>query len=129
VACAKVEAELSELDRRRALELLQSYVRNESGLANSLRRLYDSWSSDPFFHGRTQGGAAPGPYRMGETAPRRPARFTRTFKDDQAESCLLFEDLVAAGSMAAVEAAAKRAVEGKEYVNARRRRGRVRVGV
>jgi GTP-binding protein YchF len=116
VLCAKVEAELSELDDAEALELLQSYGQNESGLAQLSRVGFTTLGLQTFLTAGPKEARA-WTIRMGETAPEAAGEIHTDFQKHFIKAEVVsFEDLVAAGSMAAVKAAGKARVEGKEYV-------------
>jgi hypothetical protein len=116
VLCAKVEAELSELDDAEALELLQSYGQNESGLAQLSRVGFTTLGLQTFLTAGPKEARA-WTIRKGETAPEAAGEIHTDFQKHFIKAEVVsFEDLVAAGSMAAVKAAGKARVEGKEYV-------------
>jgi GTP-binding protein YchF len=116
VLCAKVEAELSELDDAEALELLQSYGQNESGLAQLSRVGFSTLGLQTFLTAGPKEARA-WTIRQGETAPEAAGEIHTDFQKHFIKAEVVsFEDLVAAGTMAAVKAAGKARVEGKEYV-------------
>jgi ribosome-binding ATPase len=73
VLCAKVEAELADLDESDALELLQSFGQSESGLAQLSRVGFDALGLADLPDGRTQGdsGLDDPPRRDGARGGRR----------------------------------------------------------
>ncbi|HVA52505.1 MAG TPA: redox-regulated ATPase YchF [Acidimicrobiales bacterium] len=116
VLCAKVEAELSELDDAEALELLQSYGQGESGLAQLSRVGFSTLGLQTFLTAGPKEARA-WTIRQGETAPEAAGEIHTDFQKHFIKAEVVsFEDLVAAGSMAAVKAAGRARVEGKEYV-------------
>jgi GTP-binding protein YchF len=116
VLCAKVEAELAELDDTEALELLQSYGQAESGLAQLSRVGFSTLGLQTFLTAGPKEARA-WTIRKGETAPEAAGEIHTDFQKHFIKAEVVsFEDLIAAGSMAAVKAAGKARVEGKEYV-------------
>jgi GTP-binding protein YchF len=116
VLCAKVEAELSELDDAEALELLQSYGQDESGLSQLSRVGFSTLGLRTFLTAGPKEARA-WTIHQGETAPEAAGEIHTDFQKHFIKAEVVsFEDLVAAGSMAAVKAAGKARVEGKEYV-------------
>ncbi|HEV3187747.1 MAG TPA: redox-regulated ATPase YchF [Acidimicrobiales bacterium] len=116
VLCAKVEAELSELDDTEALELLQSYGQEESGLAQLSRVGFSTLGLQTFLTAGPKEARA-WTIRSGETAPEAAGEIHTDFQKHFIKAEVVsYEDLIAAGSMAAVKAAGKARVEGKEYV-------------
>jgi GTP-binding protein YchF len=116
VLCAKVEAELSELDDAEALELLQSYGQDESGLSQLSRVGFSTLGLQTFLTAGPKEARA-WTIHKGETAPEAAGEIHTDFQKHFIKAEVVsFEDLVAAGSMAAVKAAGKARVEGKEYV-------------
>ncbi len=116
ILCAKVESELAGLDADEALELLQSYGQQESGLALLSRVGFHALGLQTFL----------------TAGPKETRAWTiqRVFFYDYA-SCeiytdfqkhfikaevVAFDDLMALGSMVAVRAAGKARIEGKDYV-------------
>jgi GTP-binding protein YchF len=116
VLCAKVEAELSELDDAEALELLESYGQHESGLAQLSKVGFDTLGLQTFLTAGPKEARA-WTIHQGETAPEAAGEIHTDFQKHFIKAEVVsFDDLVAAGSMAAVKAAGKARVEGKEYV-------------
>lgn len=116
VLCAKLEAELAGLDEAEALELLESYGQTESGLSQLSRVGYHTLGLQTFLTAGpketrawtiTQGATAP------EAAGVIHSDFQKHFIKAEVVS---FDDLMDAGTMAAVKAAGKARIEGKEYV-------------
>jgi len=116
VLCAKVEAELAELDDAEALELLESYGQHESGLAQLSRVGFSTLGLQTFLTAGPKEARA-WTIHKGETAPEAAGEIHTDFQKHFIKAEVVsFEDLIAAGSMAAVKAAGKARVEGKEYV-------------
>ncbi len=116
VLCAKVEAELSELDDDEALELLQSYGQAESGLAQLSRVGFSTLGLQTFLTAGPKEARA-WTIHKGETAPEAAGEIHTDFQKHFIKAEVVsFVDLIAAGSMTAVRAAGKARVEGKEYV-------------
>ena len=116
VLCAKVEDELSELSEDEALELLQSYGQMESGLAQLARAGFSTLGLQTFLTAGPKEARA-WTIHAGETAPQAAGEIHTDFhKHFIKAEVVSFADLIAAGSMAAVKAAGKARVEGKEYV-------------
>ena len=116
VLCAKVEAELSELDDAEALELLESYGQHESGLAQLSQVGFATLGLQTFLTAGPKEARA-WTIHQGETAPEAAGEIHTDFQKHFIKAEVVsFDDLIAAGSMAAVKAAGKARVEGKEYV-------------
>jgi GTP-binding protein YchF len=116
VLCAKVEAELSELDDAEALELLESYGQHESGLAQLSQVGFTTLGLQTFLTAGPKEARA-WTIHQGETAPEAAGEIHTDFQKHFIKAEIVsYDDLIAAGSMAAVKAAGKARVEGKEYV-------------
>jgi hypothetical protein len=116
VLCAKVEAELADLDDDEALELLESYGQHESGLAQLSKVGFATLDLQTFLTAGPKEARA-WTIHQGETAPEAAGEIHTDFQKHFIKAEVVsFDDLVAAGSMAAVKAAGKARVEGKEYV-------------
>ena len=116
VLCAKVEAELSELDDDEALELLESYGQHESGLAQLSQVGFSTLGLQTFLTAGPKEARA-WTIRQGETAPEAAGEIHTDFQKHFIKAEVVsFDDLVTAGSMTAVKAAGKARVEGKDYV-------------
>ncbi|HUW15719.1 MAG TPA: DUF933 domain-containing protein, partial [Actinomycetes bacterium] len=113
---AKVEAELVELDDAEALELLQSIGQEESGLDLLARVGFATLGLQTYLTAGPKEARA-WTINTGATAPEAAGvihtDFQRGFIKAEVVS---FDDLVAAGSMAAAKAAGKVRMEGKDYV-------------
>jgi ribosome-binding ATPase len=116
VLCAKVEAELADLDDAEALELLESYGQSESGLALLSRVGFHTLGLQTFLTAGPKESRA-WTIHQGETAPEAAGEIHSDFQKHFIKAEIVsFDDLIAAGSMNAVRAAGKARVEGKEYV-------------
>ena len=116
VLCAKVEAELAELDDDEALELLESYGQHESGLAQLSKVGFATLGLQTFLTAGPKEARAWTIHR-GETAPEAAGEIHTDFQKHFIKAEVVsFDDLIAAGTMAAVKAAGKARVEGREYV-------------
>jgi hypothetical protein len=116
VLCAKVEAELAELDDAEALELLQSYGQGESGLAQLSRVGFSTLGLQTFLTAGPKEARA-WTIHQGETAPEAAGEIHTDFQKHFIKAEVVsYDDLIAAGTMAGVKAAGKARVEGKEYV-------------
>jgi GTP-binding protein YchF len=116
VLCAKVEAELSELDDTEALELLASYGQSESGLAQLSRVGFSTLGLQTFLTAGPKEARA-WTIHQGETAPEAAGEIHTDFQKHFIKAEVVsYDDLIAAGTMAGVKAAGKARVEGKEYV-------------
>jgi GTP-binding protein YchF len=116
VLCAKVEAELSDLDEDEALELLQSYGQAESGLALLSRVGFATLGLQTFL---TAGPKETRAWTIhhGATAPEAAGEIHTDFQKHFIKAEVVsFDDLMSLGSMAQVKAAGKARIEGKEYV-------------
>ncbi len=116
VLCAKVEAELTELGDEEARELLSSFGQVESGLAQLSRVGFATLGLQTFLTAGPKEARA-WTIRRGATAPEAAGVIHTDFQKHFIKAEVVsYEDLVAAGSVAAVRAAGKARVEGKEYV-------------
>ena len=115
---AKIEAELTELDRAEALELLQSMGQQESGLDMLARVGFDTLGLQTFLTAGPKEARA-WTIRKGATAPEAAGvihtDFQRGFIKAEVVS---YDDLVVAGSLAEVKARGLLRIEGKDYVMA-----------
>jgi len=116
ILCAKVEAELSDLDEDESLELLQSYGQEESGLALLSRVGFATLGLQTFLTAGPKETRA-WTIHQGDTAPEAAGEIHTDFQKHFIKAEVVsFDDLMALGSMAQVKAAGKARVEGKEYV-------------
>ena len=115
---AKIEAELAQLDRAEALELLQSLGQQESGLDMLARVGFDTLGLRTFLTAGPKEARA-WTIRKGATAPEAAGvvhtDFQRGFIKAEVVS---YDDLVAAGSLAEAKARGLLRIEGKDYVMA-----------
>ncbi|MFA1541268.1 redox-regulated ATPase YchF [Actinomadura monticuli] len=113
---AKIEAELIELPDDEALELLQGMGQEESGLSQLVRIGFDTLGLQTYLTAGPKEARA-WTIRKGATAPEAAGVIHTDFQRGfiKAET-VSFDDLVAAGSMAAARTAGKVRMEGKEYV-------------
>ena len=116
ILCAKVEAELSDLDEDEALELLQSYGQEESGLALLSRVGFATLGLQTFLTAGPKETRA-WTIHQGATAPEAAGEIHTDFQRHFIKAEVVsFDDLMTLGSMAQVKAAGKARIEGKEYV-------------
>jgi hypothetical protein len=116
ILCAKVEAELSDLDVDEALELLQSYGQEESGLALLSRVGFATLGLQTFLTAGPKESRA-WTIHQGATAPEAAGEIHTDFQKHFIKAEIVsFDDLMTLGSMAQVKAAGKARIEGKEYV-------------
>jgi len=113
---AKTESELSELDEADALELLESIGLHEPGLTTLARVGFDTLGLQTYLTAGPKESRA-WTIHKGATAPEAAGVIHTDFQKGFIKAEVVsFEDLVAAGSMAAAKAAGKVRIEGKEYV-------------
>jgi GTP-binding protein YchF len=116
ILCAKVESELSDLDADEALELLQSFGQEESGLAQLSRVGFHTLGLQTFLTAGPKETRA-WTIHQGATAPEAAGEIHTDFQKHFIKAEVVsFDDLMGAGTMAAVKAAGKARIEGKEYV-------------
>jgi GTP-binding protein YchF len=116
ILCAKVEAELSGLNDDEALELLQSYGQEESGLALLSRVGFATLGLQTFLTAGPKETRA-WTIHQGATAPEAAGEIHTDFQKHFIKAEVVsFNDLMSLGSMAHVKAAGKARIEGKEYV-------------
>jgi ribosome-binding ATPase len=116
VLCAQIEAEVASLDPADAAELLAGYGQIESGLEQLARIGFHTLGLQTYLTaGPTESRAWT--IHIGDTAPEAAGvihtDFQRGFIKAEVVS---YDDLMAAGSLAAVRAAGKARIEGKDYV-------------
>lgn len=115
---AKLESELTELSAEEAQELLAATGQPEPGLERLVRAGFATLGLQTFLTAGPKEARA-WTIRAGATAPEAAgvihSDFQRSFIKAQVVS---YDDLVAAGSLAAAKAAGKVRIEGKEYVMA-----------
>jgi len=115
---AKLESELIGLDEADAKELLTEYGQDESGLAILARVGFDTLGLQTFLTAGPKESRA-WTIRKGFTAPQAAGVIHTDFERGFIKAEIVsYDDLVAAGSMAAARAAGKVRIEGKDYVMA-----------
>jgi ribosome-binding ATPase len=116
---AKVEAELLELDDEESVrELLESIGQEEPGLASLARAGFDTLGLQTYLTAGPKEARA-WTIHKGWTAPQAAGVIHSDFERGFIKAEIVsFDDLVAAGSMAAAKAAGKVRIEGKDYVMA-----------
>ena len=114
--CAKVEAELAGLDPDEALELLESYGQDQSGLAILSKVGFATLGLQTFLTAGPKETRA-WTIHQGATAPEAAGEIHTDFQKHFIKAEVVsFDDLMDLGTMAAVRAAGKARVEGKDYV-------------
>jgi GTP-binding protein YchF len=115
---AKTEAELIELDDAEALELLESIGLTESGLTTLARVAFDTLGLQTYLTAGPKESRA-WTIRRGASAPEAAGVIHTDFQKGFIKAEVIsFDDLVAAGSVAAARSAGKARMEGKDYVMA-----------
>ncbi|GLZ10000.1 ribosome-binding ATPase YchF [Actinomadura sp. NBRC 104425] len=113
---AKIESELIELPDDEALELLQGMGQEESGLSQLVRIGFDTLGLQTYLTAGPKEARA-WTIRKGATAPEAAGVIHTDFQRGFIKAEIVsFDDLVAAGSMAAARNAGKVRMEGKDYV-------------
>ena len=113
---AKVEAELLELDEESSRELLESIGQDEPGLNALARAGFSTLGLQTYLTAGPKESRAWTIHR-GDTAPQAAGVIHTDFERGFIKAEIVsYEDLVAAGSMAAAKAAGKVRMEGKDYV-------------
>jgi len=116
VLCAKIEAELANLDDVEALELLQSFGQSESGLAALSRVGFATLGLQTYLTAGPKEARA-WTIHQGDSAPVAAGVIHTDFQKHFIKAeVIAFDDLVAAGSVTAARAAGKARIEGKDYV-------------
>ena len=120
VVCAQIEAEVAALEPADAAELLAGYGQDESGLAQLVRVGFRTLGLQTFLTAGPKEARA-WTIHIGDTAPQAAGTIHTDFERGFIKAEIVsYDDLVAAGSVAAVRAAGKARIEGKEYVMQRR---------
>ncbi|MEV6069620.1 redox-regulated ATPase YchF [Nocardia sp. NPDC052001] len=115
---AKIESELIELDDESALELLESIGQSEPGLHALARAGFHTLGLQTYLTAGPKESRA-WTIHQGDTAPKAAGVIHTDFERGFIKAEIVaYDDLVAAGSMAAAKAAGKVRMEGKEYVMA-----------
>ena len=116
VLCAQIEAEVAALDPEDAAELLAGYGQDESGLVKLVKVGFHTLGLQTFLTAGPKETRA-WTIHIGDTAPQAAGTIHTDFERGFIKAEVVgFDDLVEAGSVAAVRAAGKARVEGKEYV-------------
>ncbi len=116
VVCAQIEAEVAALEPDDAAELLAGYGQDESGLVQLVRVGFEALGLQTFLTAGPKEARA-WTIHIGDTAPRAAGTIHTDFERGFIKAEIVsYDDLVEAGSVAAVRAAGKARVEGKEYV-------------
>jgi GTP-binding protein YchF len=114
--CAKIEAELVELDDADAKELLAEYGQDEPGLDRLARVGFETLGLQTFLTAGPKESRA-WTIRRGATAPEAAGVIHTDFQRGFIKAEIVnYDDLVSAGTMAAARAAGKVRMEGKDYV-------------
>jgi len=116
VLCAKLEAEVAGLDPAEAAELLAEYGQSESGLAQLARVGFETLGLQTFLTAGPKEARA-WTIRRGATAPEAAGVIHTDFEKNFIKAeVVAYEDLVEAGSVAALRASGKARIEGRDYV-------------
>jgi ribosome-binding ATPase len=116
VVSAQIEAEVAALDPSDAAELLAGYGQNESGLVQLVHVGFAALGLQTFLTAGPKEARA-WTIHIGDTAPVAAGTIHTDFERGFIKAEVVsYDDLIEAGSMAAVRAAGKARVEGKEYV-------------
>lgn len=115
---AKIEAELQELDDESAAELLESIGQTERGLDALARAGFHTLKLQTYLTAGPKEARA-WVIHQGDTAPKAAGVIHSDFEKGFIKAEIVsYDDLMAAGSMAAAKAAGKVRMEGKDYVMA-----------
>ncbi len=116
VVCAQIEAEVAALDAEDATELLASYGQDESGLVQLVHVGFSTLGLQTFLTAGPKESRA-WTIHIGDTAPQAAGTIHTDFERGFIKAEIVgYDDLVEAGSLAAVRSAGKARVEGKEYM-------------
>lgn len=116
VLCAQIEAEVALLDPEDASELLRSYGQEESGLEQLVHVGFATLGLQTFLTAGPKEARA-WTIHVGDTAPKAAGVIHTDFERGFIKAEVIsFDDLMAAGSVAAARSAGKARMEGKEYV-------------
>ena len=116
VLSAQIEAKLAALEPDEAAEMLAGYGLEETGLARLARVGFRTLGLQTFLTAGPKEARA-WTIHMGDTAPRAAGTIHTDFERGFVKAEVVsYDDLVAAGSVAAVRAAGKARIEGKDYV-------------
>lgn len=115
---AAIESELTDLDDESAAELLESIGQSERGLDALARAGFHTLKLQTFLTAGPKEARA-WTIHQGDTAPKAAGVIHSDFEKGFIKAEIVsYDDLVAAGSMAAAKAAGKVRIEGKDYVMA-----------
>lgn len=115
---AAIESQLTELDDESAAELLESIGQSERGLDALARAGFHTLKLQTFLTAGPKEARA-WTIHQGDTAPKAAGVIHSDFEKGFIKAEIVsYDDLVAAGSMAAAKAAGKVRIEGKDYVMA-----------
>src|SRR5580692_9726653 len=116
VLCAQIEAELARMPPDDAKELLESYGLTESGLERLVHVGFATLGLQTYLTAGPKEARAWTIHR-GDTAPKAAGVIHTDFEKGFIKAEIVsFDDLMAAGSMAAARAVGKARIEGKDYV-------------
>ncbi len=116
VLCAQIEAEVAALDPEDARELLRSYGQEESGLEQLVHVGFATLGLQTFLTAGPKEARA-WTIHAGDTAPKAAGVIHTDFERGFIKAEVIsFDDLMAAGSVAAAGTAGKARMEGKDYV-------------
>jgi hypothetical protein len=116
VLCAQLEAEMATLEPEESAELLSEYGLGEPGLARLARMGFATLGLQTFLTAGPKESRA-WTITAGDTAPRAAGTIHTDFERGFVKAEVVgYDDLVEAGSLAAVRAAGKARIEGKDYV-------------
>ena len=116
VVCAQIEAEVAALDPEDAAELLAGYGQAESGLVRLVKVGFHTLGLQTFLTAGPKETRA-WTIHIGDTAPQAAGTIHTDFERGFIKAEVVgFDDLVEAGSVAAVRSAGRARVEGREYV-------------
>ncbi len=114
--CAKLEAELQDLDEADAAEMLESYGQTESGLVQLIHAAYQTLGLQSYLTAGEQEVRA-WTIHTGATAPQAAGVIHGDFERGFiAAEVVSYADLMTAGTMTAAKATGKVRTEGKTYV-------------
>jgi ribosome-binding ATPase len=116
VMCAQIEAELATMDAADATELLAGYGQDQPGLVQLVHVGFRALGLHTFLTAGPKEARA-WTIHVGDTAPQAAGTIHTDFERGFIKAEIVgYDDLVEAGSVAAVRAAGKARVEGKDYV-------------
>jgi len=116
VVSAQIEAEVAALDPADAAELLAGYGQEESGLVQLVHVGFRTLGLQTFLTAGPKEARA-WTIHVGDTAPQAAGTIHTDFERGFIKAEIVgYEDLLAAGSLAAARAAGRARIEGKEYV-------------